>query len=258
MKDFIASFWTEDLKIRRSKLFWISILIFSMFPLGGGVLILVLRYPSLTANLGIVRTKANLALGATDWPAYLGLLVQITAVGGMFLFAFITSWVFGREYTDRTAKDLLALPISRITIVVSKFIAVIVWCLLLSMVIIILGLITGFAISLPGLSLSHLYSGLWKIIISALLTIILVTPIALLASASKGYLLPLGFTILMLVVGQVTNVLGWAPFFPWAIPALYAVSPAPLGSVSYIILFLTGIAGLVLTFVWWKYADQTG
>ena len=256
MKDLIASLWAEDLKIRRSKLFWISVLIFAMFPLGGGVLILVLRYPDLAAHMGIVKTKANLALGATDWPAYLGLLAQITSVGGLFMFTFLTSWVFGREYIDHTAKDLLALPISRATIVLSKLIITVVWCLLLSAIIIILGLITGFAISLPGLSIDQLYIDLGKIVISAFLTIILITPIAFLASASRGYLLPLGFTLLMLVGGQVANMLGWAVFFPWAIPAIYPVQSVHLGAISYIILFLTGIAGMVLTFAWWQYADQ--
>ena len=35
------------------------------------------------------------------------------AAGGLFLFGFLFIWVFGREYSDRTAKDLLALPTAR-------------------------------------------------------------------------------------------------------------------------------------------------
>lgn len=258
MKDLIASIWAEDLKIRRSKLFWISALIFSMIPLGVGLLVLVLRSPGLAARLGIVKTKAILVLAATDWPAYLGLLSQTTAVDGIFWFAFVTSWVFGREYIDHTVKDLLALPVSRITIVFSKFIIVVVWCLLLSALIIISGLITGFAISLPNFSLNLLYSGLGKIMVSAVLTIILITPVAFLASVGKGYLLPLGFTVLVLFVIQVINVLGWAAFFPWAIPVLYITPSEHLGAISYFILLLTGIAGMILTLAWWQYADQSG
>jgi ABC-type transport system involved in multi-copper enzyme maturation permease subunit len=41
-------------------------------------------------------------------------------------FAFVTSWVFGREYSDRTVKDLLALPAPRSSIVLSKFIVVVI------------------------------------------------------------------------------------------------------------------------------------
>ena len=59
-----------------------------------------------------------------DWQTYLGLLNQITAGAGLLGFALVTSWVFGREYSDRTVKDLLALPVSRSSIVVSKFILV--------------------------------------------------------------------------------------------------------------------------------------
>ena len=258
MKDLIASIWAEDLKIRRSKLLWISALIFSMIPLGVGLLVLVLRSPGLAAHLGIVKTKANLLLAATDWPAYLGLLSQTTAADGIFWFAFVASWVFGREYTDHTVKDLLALPVSRVTIVLSKFIITAVWCLLLSALIIISGLITGFAISLPNFSLNLLYSSLGKIIVSAVFTIILITPAAFLASVGKGYLLPLGFTASVLIAAQVFNVLGWAAFFPWAIPVLYITPSEHLGAISYFILLLTGIAGMILTLAWWQYADQSG
>ncbi|PIV56298.1 bacitracin ABC transporter permease [Candidatus Desantisbacteria bacterium CG_4_10_14_0_8_um_filter_48_22] len=258
MKDLIASIWAEDLKVRRSKLLWISAIIFSMIPLGVGFLILVLRSPGLAGHLGIVKTKANLFLAAADWPAYMGLLSQTTAADGILWFAFVTSWVFGREYTDHTVKDLLALPVSRITIVLSKFIILVVWCLLLSALIIISGLITGFAISLPNFSLNLLYSGLGKIMVSAVLAIILITPVAFLASVGKGYLLPLGFTASVFIVIQVTNMLGWAAFFPWAIPVLYITPSEHLGAVSYIILLLTGIAGTILTLAWWQYADQSG
>jgi ABC-2 type transport system permease protein len=37
------------------------------------------------------------------------MLAQGIAIGGLFVFGFIMSWIFGREYTDRTMKDLLAL-----------------------------------------------------------------------------------------------------------------------------------------------------
>jgi len=46
---------------------------------------------------------------------------------GLIGFAFVTGWVFGREYSDRTVKDLLALPTPRLSIVLSKFIVVAIW-----------------------------------------------------------------------------------------------------------------------------------
>ncbi|WP_235201635.1 ABC transporter permease [Paenibacillus sp. FSL H8-0457] len=39
----------------------------------------------------------------------------------------MTSWTFGREYSDRTLKDLLVLPISRGKIAIAKYVAIIFW-----------------------------------------------------------------------------------------------------------------------------------
>src|SRR5699024_1298166 len=44
---------------------------------------------------------------------YINLHAQMIAVGGIFVFGFVTSWIFGREYADKTVTDLLALPYSR-------------------------------------------------------------------------------------------------------------------------------------------------
>ena len=62
--------------------------------------------------------------GVADWPTYLDLLAQSIAVGGLILFSLIGSWVFGREFVDRTVKDLLALPTARSAIVAAKFLVI--------------------------------------------------------------------------------------------------------------------------------------
>jgi ABC-2 type transport system permease protein len=46
-----------------------------------------------------------------------------STVIGLMGFGILSSWVFGREYQDQTFKDLLSLPISRTSLVCSKFFA---------------------------------------------------------------------------------------------------------------------------------------
>src|SRR5699024_12695086 len=70
---------------------------------------------------GFISTKAQIA-GEATWPSYLNLYAQIIAVGGIFVFGFVNSWIFGREYADNTIKDLLALPYPRAVIVLAKFV----------------------------------------------------------------------------------------------------------------------------------------
>jgi len=74
-------------------------------------LLYLLKNPDLAQNLGLTSTKAHIA-GTTDWPSYFSFLAQAIAIGGLIAFGFITSWIFGREYSDRTIKNLLVLPVS--------------------------------------------------------------------------------------------------------------------------------------------------
>jgi ABC-2 type transport system permease protein len=51
-------------------------------------------------------------------------------------------------------------------------------------------------------------------------------------------------------------IIGWGEYFPWAVPGLYAFGKSSLTSISYWIVFLTGLAGMFATYLWWKYTDQ--
>ena len=261
MISIFSAFWAESLKIYRSKMLWISILVFVFIPCMMGAVMFVVKNPEFAGRLGLIGTKAAiLRFENTDWETYFGLLNQIGAGVGLLGFAFVTSWVFGREYSDRTAKDLLALPVSRSSIVVSKFIIVAIWCAFLSLILFSSGLITGGLLQFPGWSgeiavqMVSLYS------VTSLLTISLCTPVAFFASYGRGYLLPIGFAILTLIVAQFTGLVGLGPYFPWGIPLLYTTAAGaegiPLGMISFIILFLTSLSGLIATLAWWRYADQ--
>ena len=123
MKSISATFVTECMKLRRSRIFWITILFFIFIPVMMGLMMFVAKNPEMVTKLGIVGTKATL-FGESDWTGFFGLLIQSIATIGIIGFGFVTSWVFGREYSDRTMKDILALPISRSSIVISKFLVV--------------------------------------------------------------------------------------------------------------------------------------
>src|SRR5207249_2725221 len=83
-------------------------------------------------------------------PTYFGLLAQTTAVGGALVYGLMVIWMFGREFSDHTAKDLLALPTSRTAVVAAKLAVLAVWCMLLAVQVVVLGLAIGAALRLPG------------------------------------------------------------------------------------------------------------
>jgi len=261
MKSVLSALWAESLKIRRSKMLWLTILFFSFIPFMMGLLMFVQKYPEISSKLGMIGTKASmLRFGKADWPTYFGLLTQSMAGIGLIGFGFVTSWVFGREYSDRTIKDLLALPISRSFIVLSKFIVVVIWCVFLAFIFFAFGLIVGGIIHISGWSSEIAFQSAYKYIVTSLLTLSLCTPVAFFANYGRGYLLSMGFAITTLIVAQFTGLISLGSYFPWAIPGVYSVEAVTedmhLVNASFIILFLTSVLGLIGTFAWWRFADQ--
>ena len=96
---------------------------------------------------------------------------------------------------------------------------------------------------------------------TSLLTILLCTPVAFFASYGRGYLPPMGYVIITMVFMQFIGILGLASYFPWAIPVLYSGAGGSentsVGIMSYVILILTSLFGVIGTYLWWRFADQT-
>ncbi len=216
----------------------------------------ILKDPEFARQVGLISAKAQLTAGVADWPSYLDLLSQGVAIGGLILFSLIGSWIFGREFSDRTAKDLLALPTSRSAVVLAKFVVMILWSAALVALVCLLGLVIGLLVTLPQMSAQLIWQGGLTLAITAGLTIASVMPIIFFASAGQGYLPPVGVAILTIFLAQIIAIAGWGEYFPWSIPALYSQG-AELELISYVIIFLTGIVGIAVTFIWWEVADQT-
>ncbi|MFS0673380.1 ABC transporter permease [Ornithinibacillus sp. 179-J 7C1 HS] len=258
MNPIISALLTEVYKLRKSKMIWITFLAFSLAPFIGGLFMFILKNPELAESAGLIGTKAQIA-GEATWPSYFGLLSQMIAVGGILIFGFVTSWVFGREYTDRTIKDLIALPFPRSTIIAAKFLTAFIANMLLSIYVMVIGILIGHFITLPGWSSAIFTEGVMTLIVTALLTVMLSTPVALFACLGRGYLAPLGFVVGMVVFSQIIAALGYGAYFPWAIPALYSgiSGDAGIGLGHLGIVVFTSILGLVVTFQWWRLADHT-
>lgn len=261
MSNLLAAIWGELLKARRSKLPLLTLLSFSLAPLAGGFFMIVLRDPELARRSGLISAKAQIAMGTADWQSYLELLAQATAVGGNFLFALVGTWVFGREFSDHTVKDMLALPTPRASFVLAKFLLVTAWSLALTVGVFVIGLVIGAAVRLDPVPPDVFSAAAAKLGVTALLTIALAAPIVFIASAGRGYLPPMGAAILAVISAQLVAAAGWGEFFPWSVPALYAGVAGPeyrnLGAFSFALVAVTSLAGVAATFYWWEHADQT-
>lgn len=257
----IQALKAELLKNRYANILWVTFIAFALAPIMGGVFMLIMQSPNALAKAGALNAKVQMMNFTADWNSYISILTQAVGVGGILVFGFVASWIFGREYSDGTAKDLLSLPISRVQIVNAKFIVYAAWCVALAVSNIMLGFIIGMAvhISTSGhISLPALFS---HYCVTTVLTLLLGTPIAFFAMWGKGYLAPLGFVVLALVFAQIIAATGYGYYFPWSVPGLFSGASGEyktqLDTTSYILLILTSIAGYGATALYWKYADHS-
>ena len=249
--------WIEVRKALRSRVPLFTGTMSLFMPLGVAFLIFVARNPEISRKLGLISVKADLlAYSATDWAAYMRLSSMIAAAGAFFLFVLVVSWVFGREFSDGTLKDMLAVPVPRATIVLAKFIVVAVWSAVLSVIMLAIGLLMGAIIRLPGGSALAILQGSGLVLLTACLSIASVAPFAFFASVGRGYLLPVGIAVLALITANIVALAGWGEYFPWAVPGMLAQGEISLTAASYVVVVLTALAGMLATYYWWMHADQ--
>ena len=257
MNELTEMIWIEQRKAIRSRMPIWTALGGLVMPLSIAFLIFVAKNPEISQKLGLISAKADLlAYSATDWASYMVLFGQLAAMGGFMLCLMITSWIFGREFTDGTLKDMLAVPVQRANILLAKYIVVGIWSAALVLVMLIAGLTTGALIKLPAGAIGDILRDTVRVAATAGMAIVVVTPFALFASLGRGYLLPIGLAILTLMMTNIVAIIGWGEYFPWAIPGLYAQGKTVLPAASYWIVLFTGLIGMIAAYLWWKYADQ--
>ena len=262
MSNVRVALWVETLKARRSKVSLLSAAAFAILPLVSGLFMVILKDPEAARSMGLISMKSQLIAGAADWPTHFEILLQGMAIAGSILFAFVTAWIFGREFADHTVKELLALPTPRGSIVAAKFVVLALWVLVLTLMVYLLGLGVGALVEIPGWSLELAWSSFGSLMLIALLDFMLMPLVALFASAGRGYLPALGWAFFTLILAQILSVLGWGDWLPWSVPVLASGMAGPgsagqIGIHSYLLVLLTFILGIGATLTWWLRADHS-
>lgn len=252
---------TEFLKLRRARITLLSWLVVSIMPVVGGVFMWIVMEPERAAQLGLLGAKADFVGVTADWAGYFNFLLQTTGIGGLVLISVITAYVFGREYSEATVKNLLALPVARHWFVVAKLAVILVWSGVLTVSLVLEGILVCTLMGLPGFSAALAGTWVGDIFLAMLVSWLLAPFVAWVALLGRGYLPPLGFAIFMLVMGMVVGATGWGKWFPWSIVPLFAGAAGPrseaLAPESTLILVAAFLAGIVLTVLHIRYADNT-
>jgi len=251
---------TEFLKLRHSKVTWLSLAALSMGPLAIALMMWIVREPGRAAQLGLLGTKANLSGLTATWPAFFSMLTLMVGIGGMLLLAFIVAYIFGREYTEGTAKNLLALPVGRHWFALAKLVVAAVWWAILVVSGLAEALALGAALGLPDFSATLAVTAVHDALLAAAIAYLLVPVVAWIAMLGRGYLPPLGFALAMLALGNVFSHTGWAAWFPWSIVPLFIGSigepSTTIATSSLVIVALTFLAGIAASIAQLRWADN--
>jgi len=216
----------EFMKIKGSKVpLWtaLAVVAYAAVAIGGAF---AMKNGDTAASLakagGAWAEAAELGRYTPTWENMLRSNVQgIAGAWGVFLFGFVTAYVFGRERKEGTDATLLTAPVKRRTFALAKMVVVVAWVLALT--------ILSFAIQTVGMGLAGLDGFAWEHISRSLgqmlsaaaiiyLTLPLVAFVALLGK--PGYLKPMVFAVLANGVGMTLATSGSANLIPWAMPVL--------------------------------------
>lgn len=254
MTDFGIALAVEVRKASRSPVPAVTMAVFTVAPAVGALFMYILADPDRARRVGLLGQKAQLTGLSADWGGMLTFAAQVVAVGSLLLFAFIATWLFGREFADGTARYLMALPISRTTIVAAKFSLLAMWTTVLTLWLIAVTVLLGWLMALPGWTTSGGVEGVVHILGAAVLMIPAIMPIAYVASRTRGYLPALATSLGLLAAAQIGTVLGWGAYLPWSIPAVSAgLAPGQhLEVVSLAATISVGAIGTAATINWWR------
>jgi ABC-2 type transport system permease protein len=227
--------YCEIRKVYKTSVFWVVTVAFTVLP-------------------GISLLKYFNAEDVS-WALYFADILHTFTALLVIGFAFTTCWVFGREYTDKTINDLLVKPVSKLSIALSKFIAILLWNSLLTILMFAVVVLIGAYVGLIGGTAALILHYFLKFMATALLTMFVSTVSAFVANVFKGYLAPIGLIFIIVLIINIVDNLGLNAYISWTIPGLL-LSDGVLSPISILILAITGTAGFTGTVAWWRFAEQ--
>lgn len=207
---------------------------------------------------GAWAEAAALGRYTPTWENMLRQNVQgIGGAWGIFLFAFVTAYVFGRERKEGTDATMLTAPVQRRSFAVAKMVVIAVWVLALTLF--------SFAFQSAGMGLAglsdfaweHVFRSLGQMLMAASILYLTMPLVAFVALLGKpGYLKPILFAATLNLIGMSFVTEESANLIPWAMPVLIGgaswqpMTEASLTAVSWVVCVAVFAVGMIA--VMWK------
>ena len=190
-------------------------------------------------------------------------LLYVMLLMNMLVYVAITSYLFSREYTEKTLKTILPVPVSRNKLVAVKFITLLIWIIMLSLVSWLGSLVLSAAyhlvFGLDGFYFAASLEWLMKFLLSGILMFITVSPFAFLAEKAKGLVAPMIISAVMVMGNVALCNQDIGALYPWT--ATFFLLKGKTENMGYPILLSIGIilfvsvVGFYATFHYFKKED---
>jgi len=242
--------YCELLKLKRSKMLPLSILGALATPIMMALEALQthFKYPERIFTLNDIYDNSLL---------YAMLLMNI------MVFAAITAYLFSREYTENTLKTILPVPIPRAGLVIGKFLTLFLWSIMLTIVTwtgsLILSGIYHVIFGLSGFYITIALQWLLKLLLGGVLMFLTISPYAFLAERSKGLVVPMITSAVMVMGSAALCNQDFGALYPWT--ATYFLVKGRMESTGYpislaiAIIILVSVMGFYATFHYFKKED---
>ncbi|WP_409343198.1 ABC transporter permease [Paenibacillus sp. MBLB4367] len=241
----VSLVYTELLKLKRAKMFLVSVV-------GAAAAPIMMFIGFLNMRKDKPETPITFELSFYNTNLYVLLLI------GTLLYGIITAYLFNREYAEDTLKNLLTIPVSRISLLISKWIMLFLWIVVLTLVAWGLTLLLGLIGRFEGLDASVITGSLKQYIVGAAFIFLLSTPTVFITLLFKNYVPTIIFTAIVTMGNVALAEQDYQGLFPWSAVHVIAsgeFAPAYPALYSYAAILLTSIAGFLATIIYFKRTD---
>lgn len=190
-------------------------------------------------------------------------LIYVMMLMNMMVYVVIAAYLFSREYTEKTLKTILPVPVSKTKFIASKFCILFLWVMVLTVI--------TWAGVLSSATLYHVIfviaefkievalAWLGKLLFGGVLMFLTISPFAFLAEKSKGLVIPMIVASAIVMGSAALSNQELGALYPWT--ATYFLVKGKIASSGYptalaigIIIFVS-ILGFLATFIYFKKED---
>lgn len=198
--------YCEFLKLKRSKIVIFSVLGILATP---GMMFLEalqthFEHPDQTMSLSDIYDSS---------------LLYVMLLMNMLVYVAIAAYMFSREYTEKTLKMIMPVPVSRFDLISGKFLMLLIWTSALTFVtwaaIFIFMAVYHGIIGLDGFSLQAAGAWLIKFIFGSVLMFLTLSPFTYIAEKTKGFVVPVIVSAAVVMVSAALCNQKLGALYPW-------------------------------------------